>query len=401
MDQPRRKIFGPLFHGTLVVSLLATAGSIFICFKPDLDNWLESRSLIELIHSDSSRDRESAARKLSRIDPEKAEFEYRQATRDSKAEIRVEGYRALVALRLDASDLMHLLREAASDHDSSVRIEAARGLGSLAKNQAMKSKLTSRPQSLPPDLHSAGIGILNTLLEDPEPEVRLAAIEAVVSFGGDPVTSRILADASDDPEGAIRLASARALIALDGPNDPSAVNAITSLVIAPNASEQRSVALDLLKDMDISVRDRTLVRLGELLDVADPETRYDAMKTLATSGPWARAALPALRKIGPEDDPEFRALARLTMARIEGLETPRGAEILVEMVTDKTLMEPHRYEALELLRASNLASLSQVTPGLILQLGDSDLAIRQYAHELLAGVIVTMPAEMPTPGTGR
>ena len=57
--------------------------------------------------------------------------------------------------------------------------------------------------------------------------------------------------------------------------------------------------------------------IAECFEREDPETRYQAAHALASVGPSARAALPALKRINQEQDTMFQNAVRRAIAAIE------------------------------------------------------------------------------------
>jgi HEAT repeat protein len=397
MSTPRKKIFGPLLYWTLTFAALITAYSAFVCLKPRLDEWYEVRSLLSMLDSPLMQERESAASKLMEKDFEIAKPHFLQAARDTRSEVRIFGYRRIIYSRSDTASKIPILLSAASDSAAEVRMEAARGFGWLASELSRVLRTSPVANTLPRELESAGLQALTKLLKDASVEVRVAAIETIVSYRPDSSTVADLAAAADDQESTIRLAASKALLMIGGPNDPTSIRVLLELVAERGVSQHRQAALESLRNSNVEAKDRAMASITELILSEDKTLQLDAIECVRSMGPWALAAQPALLRVAKENDPDFRAIVMMAIVAIEGHNTPEAIATLIEIVSDPSLSIERRGWAIGEVHRLQPATLSKATPALIRQLADPNPAIRITAGEFLSRIVVTTAAEVTSP----
>jgi HEAT repeat protein len=95
------------------------------------------------------------------------------------------------------------------------------------------------------------------------------------------------------------------------------------------------------------------------------------------------------------------AHAGMAIVTIEGKESPRAVAILLRMITDATLPQGWRQNALDTVREVKPAALAKATPDLIRQLGDASVDVRRTALELLSMIIHDTRAVLPDLPEGK
>jgi HEAT repeat protein len=141
--------------------------------------------------------------------------------------------------------------------------------------------------------------------------------------------------------------------------------------------------------------------MANLLSQADSLVKQDVLACLGTLGPRARSTLPALEKLLNDREPDTRTAAMKAILDIEESRSPRLITVMVGMISDKSLPQEWRMEMLSRINEIAPALLVKATPGLISQLGESDLKVRRGALELLSIILEDNHAEMPCQGAER
>jgi hypothetical protein len=170
----------------------------------------------------------------------------------------------------DAADVRRLVREVTNDRVTFVRWAAARTLGESAPHKAPAAEVA-------PDVEA-----LTRLVDDPDLDVRAAAITALGKFGP-----------------AAKSASAKLLAAVGKGDIEPRVAAVTALgLIESDAESTVPVLITGLQNEDLRLR-------------------RAAATGLVRFGPAAKAALPELRKALADPDPELRLATAEAILAIE------------------------------------------------------------------------------------
>jgi hypothetical protein len=396
--KPRKtRIFGPLTYATLAVGGVAIVISGSITARQRFQEWAETRQLI----AQARVGQEAAVLELAhRMGPEQVLPYLHEAARSSLASVRASGVRTLTTVTGDPAQLVSVLSNGAADPDDTVRLEAARGLTRVPGVAAMR-----RGGNLPLEhaVRAEALRALERLRGDPSPSIRVAAVASLTAYAprsgahqvaDASVTSALVSSTHDkDPE--VRFAAVQALREVNGPEDPSTVEGALKLIADLDSPVERRKLVELLHESSAAVQARAVAELVKLLEPFDPNLLPDVLDGLVAAGPQARPALPILERLRAHQEPMVRTLSAQAIVAIEGPQTPRGAAALIAMITDASLPQDARFEALNRVRELGPTVLATATPGLIRQLGDPALEVRMTAHSLLAGVLEMTPAKVP------
>jgi HEAT repeat protein len=398
MSRPRRRVFGPLFYSSLIITVLVGGYSVVLRLGSMLSEWHEVRSLGQMLRAADPRTREMAATLLERQGAEISTPLLLDLARDARGEVRALACRSLVMGSTDASIVVPVLAAAASDDQEEVRREAAHSLGRVGWLAAMGSRSSAgAPGLLVAALRAESVRALRRLLKDRSSAVRTAAAEALAELGPDPEAAADLIAATDDLDRAVRFAASVALLKVNGRTDGAATRALVALVADPDGVPDRPAIFEVLKRASVDVQNQAVDALVALLAHGDPSVFADVITCVSAAGPRARAALPALEGLFDGDDPGLRSSAGLAIVAIEGQESPRSIATLIRMIADPTLPQDGRESAIPLLRGVNSAALARATPDLIRQLGDGNAEVRQHAVSLLSMIIDDTRALIPVP----
>ena len=428
MSRPRRRVFGPLFYSTLVVSVLLTICGEIVIHESAVRKllrerafWQEEQALIAELHADNSKVREMALAALLERRSKAVVPYLLEAAHDPRSEVRGMACRYLVETVADHDVVVPVLAAAASDKDEKVRAEAALAFGRLLAvlppggqlGQSPANSMRIIPVSAPanqggrlisipikemaPALRALSSKALRPLLKDRASPTRIAAADALGQLGPDPDAAADLIVAAGDPERDLQLAAARALLKINGANDPTAGRTLVALIASREPIGDRMIILELVKSASAGVQDQAMAALASLLTDADLMIHQDVIDCLVAAGPRARLALPAVERLLNDKDPRQRCMAAIAVARIEVKTSPRTLPILLKVIEDVAVMPEERHEILEIFRESNAADLVKATPILIRQLGSKNPNVRTAAMEMLGLIIGDTPAEMPGP----
>lgn len=156
--------------------------------------------------------------------------------------------------------------------------------------------------------------LLESLRADSDPEVRALAIQASVRLDGDnPNLSPMLVEAMKDESASVRQAAARSVPLLDGKDDRVSAEPGLFGLLDSNESEDRDLALDLLRQL----QPEDVSRLVRALENKSPAVRLFACERLGRIGSAAREAIPALRRLEDDNYDFIRREARDAVRRIE------------------------------------------------------------------------------------
>ena len=129
MSRPRRRIFGPLFYSSLIVTVLVGGYSVVLRLGSMISEWHEVRSLVQMLRAENPRTREMAATLLERQGAEISTPLLLDAARDMRGEVRAVACRSLAVGSVDPSVVVPVLAAAAGDDQEEVRHAAAHSLG--------------------------------------------------------------------------------------------------------------------------------------------------------------------------------------------------------------------------------------------------------------------------------
>jgi HEAT repeat protein len=191
---------------------------------------------------------------------------------DDEVRIRRAALDALEMIGPDATPAVPSLARALHDPDRSVRRTAVRVLGGLG-----------------PVVARAVVGELAALLEDPDPDMALAAVLAM---------QRIVPHAPPEP-GMLSV-------------QDTALPALVRSLRFPDAT-MRVAVLQTLRGLNASP---AVPAVCEVLGDPDPRVRKAAAETLGAVGPAARAAVDPLRRALADASPEVREAARAALQAI-------------------------------------------------------------------------------------
>ncbi len=271
-----------------------------------------------------------------------------------------------------------MLSAAAGDDKIDHRVESAHILGRILARTASEIRSSADNQASPAaQLRSESVAVLYRLLRDTAPEVRAPAAASLGDCGGDNSVAAELIAAAGDPDRGVRLAVARALLRINGPGNRTAGEILTGLVADRYSFGDRSEACSVLLQASQETRDRAILAMADLLSQADSLVQQDVLACLGTLGPRARCTLPALEKLLHDHEPDTRTAAMRAILDIEESRNPRLITVMIEMISDKTLPQEWRMEMLSRINEIAPALLVKATPGLIRQLGESDLRVRR------------------------
>ena len=448
MSRPRRRLFGPLFYSTLVLTLLVAIYDVVL----NAPQWFESaskalgerravRSLADSLRAADPASRESAARRLMAMGPDLYKPIMRDAAGDPRGEVRALAYRLLVEGWSEPSEVVPMLTAAAGDGEELVRLEAARGLGRLAQGGRIRAGSGSLPGAPAPAQRDNVLRTLRRLLKDSSSLVRAEAAGPLALFGPDPVIAGDLAAAVNDDDRTVRLAAAQALLKVNGPDDPAAARALVAMVASPDAVPDRQEVLRVIRTMGDAVQDRAVAALVDLLSRADPDILPDVIASLPEAGPRAKPAVPALEALLEHAEPGLRAGAAMAILAIESPEdfralqasapggmgmatmsgmsggglmvmgpiagagatdpaaevhaNPRVVAILARIVGDAAIVPESRQNALGMIRMAGASAVAKTSSELVRQLADPDPNVRRTAVELLSQIIDVAPASLP------
>lgn len=455
MSRPRRRLFGPLFYSTLVLALLVVIYAAIL----HAPGWFERlarssaerqvvASLPAALRASDPLARERAAQLLMARGPDVYRPILREAVRDPRGEVRAMACRLIVQGWGEPAEVVPVLIVAAGDGDEAVRLEAAQGLGRLARGGRMPGgpgSPTAAPVGSDAALRDDAIRTLRRLLKDRSSLVRAEAAGPLSLFGRDPAIAADLDAALGDADRAVRLAAAQALRKVNGPDDPAAARALVAMVEDPDAVPDRAEVLRVIKTMGESVQDRAVAALVGLLSSAEPDVLPDVIATLPEAGPRARSAVPALEALLDRGEPGLRAGAAMALLAIESPEdyqalysaapggllmasmgsmgggggmvmmpgagtasppagghpNPRVVAILARIVGDAASPLEMRQNALGLIQSAGASAAAQTSATLVRQLADPDPNVRRNAISLLSQIVEFAPAELPATSAAK
>ena len=405
MSKPRRRMFGPLFYSTLVISALLTISGEFVIHESTVRKYLEERGLLQQeqallaeLRSHESKVRDAALKALMQRRSKAVVPYLLEAAHDSRPEVRVLACRHLPETDADYAVMVPILVVAASDLVENIRCEAALAFGRI-RSQRVSQGGVSIPITdvggMAPGLRAESIKALRRLLKEKALGTRIAAADALGRLGPDPEAVVDLVAATRDAGRELQFSAAQALLKINGANDPTAGRTLVALIGSRDPIGDRLGILNLVRSTGEEVQDQVIVALASLLTEADPAIHQDAIDCLIAAGPRARTALPAIERLLNDKDPDRRCMAAIAVARVDGKISPRTLAILLRMIEDVDVLPERRQSIIELIRELNAADLVKATPILIRLLGSQFPQVRTSSLEMLGSIIVDAPAEMP------
>jgi HEAT repeat protein len=401
MARARKKMFGPLFYSTLALALVATGAMQLESLRSKLAERQELERLVAALRETHPAGREAAAAELARRGDEVGVSRLLEATRDPRGEVRAVACRYLVESRADPLAVIPALTAAARDDQEAVRLEAACGVGRITRSAARIAWPSAGARGgLTTGLRRQGLEVLVGLVKDRSDAVRAETADSLGAFSPDPAAAAALVAATGDPERAVRLAAARSLL-INWGRDRSAIRALLAIVADPEPIPDRAAALEALKVAGEEVLGQAVAAMAALLTCGDPAILLDVIDVLASLGPQARPALPALEGLVQDEDSGLLAVVGPAIAAIEDKGSPRSLAIFLKMIADPTAPFDQRLDAIDAVAEVKPAVLIEVTPRLIRQLGDPNRNVRCLANQLLAEIVPRTPAAMPQPAPPR
>jgi HEAT repeats len=163
------------------------------------------------------------------------------------------------------------------------------------------------------------------LLSQAEPRHRLLGAMRIGLSGPEartalPVLRQLL---TAEPNKAVLAHIAEAILKLQ-PNNRSALDTLSRLLVDPNDAEVRQAAAGALSGASVTTNATAIVRLTDALDDANPRVRIMAALSLAQFGPAAVDAVPRLETAASSDVPRMQRAALAALASIRGGQSSLG-----------------------------------------------------------------------------
>jgi HEAT repeat protein len=171
---------------------------------------------------------------------------------------------------------------------------------------------------------------------------------------------------------------------------------LLDLVAAPVVTRPpaRIAAVGVLHRMGDEAVARSIAALIPLVDARGASVRREAIECLATLGPRARDAVPALERALADEDRLVRCLAALALSDIEGWGKGRARSMLSREAESPALSAAMRQQVRWVLGANLVAGSEISQPVHILRSLVADLR----RAEAVARLNTTLPAEPGAPG---
>jgi HEAT repeat protein len=234
---------------------------------------------------------------------------------DRRETLRLRAITAAGALGEKGAALVpDLARALLGDDNPDLRIEAARALTKMGeKASAARSKL-------------------GQALKDPEPKVRIAAIESLAKIGVDDDTISPLLEMLMD-RGATVAAVAGKVLKDSGKLKSSHIPALDN-VLKKGPKDGRIAAMRLLVELASKWGD-AVTAIATATSDDDDAIRIEAIRSLAEVGPTAWRSVPTLTKSLRDTDDKIKKATMLALAKI-GPKASAAAPDLIAMLKDKT-----------------------------------------------------------------
>ncbi|MFO0889438.1 MAG: HEAT repeat domain-containing protein [Isosphaeraceae bacterium] len=398
MSQPGKKRFGPLIPAAIVAGALVSLYYGIELAGPTAERWAASWRVARQARSADPLVRLQALQEIEREDTAYARPYLLAALEDPVIDVRLAACRGLANRGVDLARLVPILEAATAHPDEAARSEAAEILGIVALRFAIAARIPP-PGGVEPDTgpFEGGRATLRRLLRDPSSKVRSSAVPALGAAGPDPESIRALEGASGDEDAEVRLAIASTLMKLAGPDDPRGVGILIRLITDPEPLSYRDKAFGLLRGIGEESQGKVISALADFLGRADPAILPEVIQ-LAGGLPQPGRLAPSLVKLLAHPDPVVRGAAALTAASIQEGPDPRVFAALNAMIADRSFPPDVRSRALETVIEKSPSALIGATPGLLRQLADPDLAVRQSALALISSIIEHGLPVLPEPG---
>jgi HEAT repeat protein len=328
---------------------------------------------------------------------------------DADPDVRSAAVRSLGLIGPPAQKTIPILLKALSpteQKDPGVRQETAVALGQLAADNAD----SARPAGalVKTQKKKVAAALVKAFREDPEPEVQVAAIQAVGLLGA-PARAAIdpLLQSLQEGPSEVRQEAARALAQL-GPDAEAAVQkriigAFIALLSSKQTPEVLIAASEAVRN-HVAEAWRATGALTRLLAAGNPTAvRTSAVETLAEIGSSAKPAVPHLQRIlaNGREDRDLRALAALALGRI-GPDAGEAAQELIAALQHA----PAQIQA-PAARAIGLIGLQQpeAVAALVGALADHSKNVRDEAVDALSRIgepaVPALVEALQKPGAGR
>jgi hypothetical protein len=307
----RRRIFGPLLYGTLVLACLILAGLGLWSHWPTWRQSLEMRSYASELKGPSPLFAQRAADKLALAGPAAVPW-LTDAAKDPNARVRALAFSTLSYTLPASNGAVEALIVGLHDVDMIARYAAADALGRLG------------------------------------PDAALAA--------------DALAGELEDQDSGMRLRAARSLYRIGTKASDLAPPVLLKLVAEEEVTSPsfRLDAIDLIRKLAGETDDRAVSSMIALTEKAVPAVRCEAIACLERLGPRAHAAVPVLERSLVSNVRLERCLAASALSEIEGWEKGRARSLLNEMVNDPAL-SPRMRKTVRWVVDSNLVSGSELS----------------------------------------
>lgn len=328
MARPRRR-FGPLLYGTLILAVMVLIGiGGLLCWPLLRDAW-RLHALSRQLRNPSSSPllRGAAANELLRLG-EGAEAVWVQALQDPNEEVRILACRNLCWLSGVSKARTETFLRALTDRSTEVRRMAVSALGAIGRGLGTSLSLEQK---------TAIVGRLRSALLDNDGEVRHHAAMALAQFPTDAADA--IADLKfrlEDSEPAVRCAAAETLLKIGHLENGPAIATLHSLILDavspgwnpafPSMSCEQIFAT--LNELAPVAAESLLPTLIGWLHKPDRTHQYVALDCLATLGPRARSAIPAIENLLEHPDLRVGEVAARTIIQIDVRPARRAIEVL-------------------------------------------------------------------------
>ena len=316
---------------------------------------------------------------LAEIGPEASEAvpALARTTQAAEPEVRMQALLALAEMGPAARTAVPAVVASMRDPESSVRYAAAYAFGRIGSS------------------HLAGENALHAMLRDEDPMLQVVGAYALARVHGDdqPLLERLvysLVDKLKHPEPQVRMAAVRALLEIDAPGE------LTSEALVSALADEDPQVLANVADAAAAQGQKIVPRL--IRGLQNPKLKRMAVMVLARMGTTAKAAVPALVQAMADDDPAFRAEVQFALGALG----PEAAEAVPALVAsldhdDKNVclsacyalgkIGPQAAAAVPRLRA-NLDGDDSILPLVsalaLMRIGPEDAQLRRQTVPLLA-----------------
>lgn len=166
------------------------------------------------------------------------------------------------------------------DHPLAMRTEALDALGTWTEPSVL-DRVTGRDRGtikrVPEPAIQQAAPALTQLVQNKAPELRISAVRALGRLGAKDASPTLLARLKKDPDANVRIAALEALVRLDNESTAPAV----TQALSDSEKQVRAVALDRLTETDLPA-DQMTTLLSEVIDTRTTEEQQAALLTLGT-----------------------------------------------------------------------------------------------------------------------